>query len=103
MEIENLNNLLITLKNVLEKNNFDEDEPKIQFLCNSLKNIRQEIPDIAQLEELKKVVNYLEVKYDEFNELSYYFNPLYIKIKNKIHDETVKKIREKNRRKRGMK
>ena len=70
MEIENLNNLLIILKNVLEKNNFDEDEQKIQFLCNSLKNIRQEIPDIAQLEELKKVVNYLEIKYDEFNELS---------------------------------
>lgn len=102
MEDENLMNLLTFLANVLEKNNFSTDEQRVQLLYNSLRSIQQEIPSITEIEELKSEVNYLEVKYDEFNDLSYYFNPLYIRIKNKIHEEDVKRIREDNRRKRGI-
>ena len=64
-----------------------------------MKDIKREIPSTAKIEKIKKDVNYLEIKYDVFNELSYYFNPIYIKIKNKIHDENIKKIREENRKK----
>lgn len=102
MEDENLMNLLTFLANVLEKNNFGTDEQRVQLLYNSLRSIQQEIPSIIEIEELNGEVNYLEIKYDEFNDLSYYFNPLYIRIKNKIHEEDVKRIREDNRRKRGI-
>lgn len=98
MEFKNLENLLIILTNGLEKNNFDEDEQIIRNLCSSLKDIKREIPSTAKIEKIKKDVNYLEIKYDVFNELSYYFNPIYIKIKNKIHDENIKKIREENKK-----
>lgn len=63
-----------------------------------MKDIKREIPSTAKIEKIKKDVNYLEIKYDVFNELSYYFNPIYIKIKNKIHDENIKKIREENKK-----
>lgn len=72
-------------------------------ICYYLKNIQEEIPTINKLNKLQKEIEYLEIKYDIFNELSYYFNPLYIKIKNKIHENDVKKIREKNRKKIKMK
>ena len=44
----------------------------------------------------------LEVKYEIFYELDNYFNPIYTKIKNIIHKEKVDKLREENRRKRGI-
>ena len=40
---------------------------------------------------------------DDFNDLVYYFNPLYVKIKKTIHEEKVKEIREENKRKRNEK
>ena len=52
-----------------------------------MKKIENQIPTYNKLEELRKIVIDLEVKYDDFNDLSYYFNPLYVKIKNTIHEE----------------
>lgn len=102
MKSKELKNTLTILTKALEKNYFGNDIGKIHSLCNKLKNIEQKIPNLTELEELRKDIDYLEIKYDDFNDLSYYFNPLYIRIKRKIHDEVVKKIREENRRKRGM-
>ena len=101
--MENIKSLLVILTNALEKNNFDKDKQKIEVLCNSLRDIQKKFPSIIELEEINNDVNYLETKCDDFNDLSYYFTPLYIKLKNKIHEEKVKKIREENRRKRVCK
>lgn len=103
MKFEILNEMLITIEKALKNNNFNEDKQKVCDLYTSLKNIQYKLPNLDEIEKLKKDVNYLEIKYDEFNDLSYYFTPLYIEIKNKIHTENVKKIREKNRKKRGIK
>lgn len=79
--------MLNVLIQVLKKNDFGEDKQKIQYLSNELKKIENQIPTYNKLEELRKIVIDLEVKYNDFNDLSYYFNPLYVKIKNTIHEE----------------
>lgn len=102
MKNENLKQLLAVLTQSLEKKYFGEDKTKIQYLSAELGKIENQIPTFSKLEELKKIVNNLEVKYDDFNDLSYYFDPLYVEIKNNIHADEVKKIREENRRKREI-
>ncbi len=102
MKNENLKQLLAVLTQSLEKKDFGEDKTKIQYLSTELGKIENQIPMFSKLEELKKFVNDLEVKYDDLNDLSYYFDPLYVEIKNNIHADEVKKIREENRRKREI-
>ena len=94
--------MLDVLIQVLEKNDFGEDQQKIQYLSSELEKIENQIPTSNKLEELQKIVTDLEVKYDDFTDLAYYFNPLYVKIKNTIHEEEVKKIREENKRKKDV-
>ena len=65
--------------------------------------MEHQLPTDNKLEELKKIVIDLEIKYDDFNDLVYYFDPLYVKIKQTIHEEKVKEIREENKRKRNEK
>lgn len=102
MKKENLKQMLGILTQTLEKNYFGEDKQKIQYLSSELEKIENQIPTYIKLEELQKIVTDLEVKYDDFNDLSYYFNPMYVKIKNNIHAEDVKKLREENKKKREM-
>ncbi len=103
MKNEELKQILNLLIKFIEKKDYGKDEQKIQYLYNELKKISEQIPTYSKLEELEKIVIDLEVKYDDFNDLSYYFSPLYAKIKNVIHNEEVKKIREENKRKRNLK
>ena len=102
MKNENLERLLEALTQSLEKKEFGGDKTRIQFLSDELGKIENQIPPFTKLEELNKIVNDLEVKYDDFNDLSYYFDPLYVEIKNNIHAEEVKKLREENKRKREI-
>ena len=102
MEDENIELLLTILSNALKENDFGNDTQKIIFLCNSLKKIQKAIPAIDELEELKNIEIDLEIKHEVFYEIGIYFDPLYVKIKNTIHKEEVKKLREENRRKRGI-
>ncbi len=99
MESDILQNLLSFLKDVLEKNEFGSDEQKILYLYNELEKFKTDLPTNEKLDELQKIEVDLEVKYNNCNELSYYFSPLYVQIKRKIHDETVKKMRKDNREK----
>lgn len=101
MKKENLKQLLNLIVYVLKENNFGEDNKKIQNLYTSLSTLQNKLPTIDEIDKLEKEINYLEISYDAFNELSYYSNPLFASIKKKIHAEEVKKIREENRRKRG--
>jgi len=103
MENENLKQLLVVLTQSLEKKDLGEDKSKIKYLFYELGKIEKQIPTYNKLEELQKIVTDLEVKYDDFNELSNYFDPLYIFIKKTIHMENVKRIRAENKRKRGIK
>lgn len=103
MTEQNLKNVLMILTNAVKENNFGEDQQKIQNLCDSLKKLQNELPTTAEIDRLEKEINYFEIKYDVFNELSYYFDSLYGEVKCRIHSEEVKKIREENRKKRERK
>lgn len=85
------------------KNDFNEDKQIIQYLFKELEKLEHQLPTDNKLEELKKIVIDLGIKYDDFNDLVYYFDPLYVKIKQTIHEEKVKEIREENKRKRNEK
>ena len=103
MKSESLKQILAFLTRILEKNDFNEDKQIIQYLFTELEKLEHQLPTDNKLEELKKIVIDLEIKYDDFNDLVYYFDPLYVKIKQTIHEKKVKEIREENKRKRNEK
>ena len=103
MEDENLKNILNILIEATKENDFGEDNQIIQNLRNMLNILQEKMPTIDEIDKLENEINYLEIKYDIFNELSYYSDPLFVTIRRRIHAEEVKKLREENRRKREIK
>ena len=103
MKSDSLKQILAFLTRILEKNDFNEDKQIIQYLFKELEKLEHQLPTDNKLEELQKIVIDLEIKYDDFNDLVYYFDPLYVKIKKTIHKEKIKEIREENKRKRDEK
>ena len=55
----------------------------------------------TSLNEYDFVSDKHKVKY-LFNELNKYFSPIYIEIKKQIHKEMVNKLRNENKKKRGI-
>ena len=103
MKSESLKQILAFLTRILEKNDFNEEKQIIQYLFKELEKLGHQLPTDNKLEELQRIVIDLEIKYDDFNDLGYYFDPLYVKLKKTIHEEKVKEIREENKRKRDEK
>lgn len=99
---KDLNNLLLFLTTALNEYDFANDKQKVQYFYEEIKKIEKQIPTIEKINELQDIESDLEVKYEIFYELDNYFNPIYTKIKNIIHKEKVDKLREENRRKRGI-
>lgn len=97
MEEQYLENILLILTEALKENNFGEDNKRIQNLCNLMKDLQNKITTNIEIDNLEKEINYLEIKYDIFNDLSYYFDPLCVRVKSKMHNDEVKKIREENK------
>lgn len=95
---EELNNILQFLKNVQDNSNLGNDNIKIKHLYKELSKIQNKLPSVERLEEIQRLETDLEIKYDCLNELSYYFDPLYIKIKNAIHKKNVEKLRNKSKK-----
>ena len=95
---EELNNILQFIKNVQDNNNLGNDNIKLKHLYKELSKIQKKLPSEKSLEEIQRLEIDLEIKHDCLNELSYYFDPLYIKIKNAIHKKYVEKLRNKNKK-----
>lgn len=95
---EELNNILQFIKNVQDNNNLGKDKIKLKHLYKELSKIQKKLPSEKRLEEIQWLEIDLEIKHDCLNELSYYFDPLYIKIKNTIHKKNVEKLRNKNKK-----
>ena len=97
---ENIKSMLEILNGEKENIIDEEDNKKIMYLCESLTKIEKEIPKLDELEKIEKFEKDLEIKYEQFYELGYYFDSIYISVKKAIHDNEVKKIREeRNQRK----
>lgn len=86
------NNCNITNMNIDEKNKF-------KYFNEEIAKLEDKTPSIEKLEELKSIEVELETKFEALYELGNYFDPIFIKIKKNIHEESVLKIREKNRKK----
>jgi hypothetical protein len=96
-DIEILQNFL---KNNYNITNMDIDEKnKFKYFNEEIAKLEVKIPSIEKLEELKSIEVELETKFEELYELGNYFDPIFIKIKKIIHEESVLKTREKNRKK----
>ena len=56
-------------------------------------------------DSLKQILAFLTrtLEKNDFNDLVYYFDPLYVKIKKTIHEEKIKEIRKENKRNRDEK
>ena len=103
MEYEkDLEHTLTFLTKVQSNFDFSADLEKIQTLSHELQNIKTDLPTKEKVDELKKIENDLEIKYEIFYELGNLFDPLYIKVNRKIHDVYVKKLRKNNRKKRDI-
>ena len=87
------------LGEVIRGNDFGADNEEVKNLYNELKQIVKILPTIEKLDKIKNKVIYFDQKYESLNELSYYFDPVYVKIKRGIHNEEVKKLREENKKK----
>ncbi len=99
---KDLNNLLLFLTAALNEYDYADDNQKVQYFYEEIKKLEKKLPTIEKINELQDIELELEVKYEIFYELDNYFNPIYTKIKNIIHKEKVDKLREENRRKRGI-
>lgn len=97
-----LNDLLLFLASALNESDFSDDNQKVQYFYEEIKKLENNFPTIEKINELQDIELDLEVKYESFYELDNYFNPVYSKVKNIIHNEEVNKLREENRRKRGI-
>ena len=94
--------LLLNYINEKMSNDLGEDNEELFLLYNKLSLIKKEMPMLDDLEKIRKTISFLEIKYDELSELSYYFNPIYIEIKKNIHKQNVKQIRINNRKRRSL-
>ena len=101
MEKETCEILLSIMTKSLYNDVFSSDFDDISNICKILENIKNNKLIKKEIEELNEKIKYLQVKYDEFNELSYYSDSLYVKLRKIIHDEEVTKIRKENRKHRG--
>ena len=98
-EIDYEKELFEYLEEVIRENDFGADNEEVKNLYNELKRIVKILPTIEKLDKIKNKVIYFDQKYESLNELSYYFDPVYVKIKRGIHNEEVKKLREENKKK----
>ncbi len=76
-----------------------DEKNKFKYFNEEIAKFKDKIPSIEKLEELKRIEVELETKFEELYELGNYFDPIFIKIKKNIHEESVLKIRERNRKK----
>ena len=98
---ENIKKLLEVL-NIGKENIYDkEDNKKIEYLCESLRKLKTKIPKLDELKRIEKIEKDLEIKYEQFYEIGYYFDPIYVSIKRAIHNNEVNTLREENRRKKN--
>lgn len=102
MEEKNIEILLNIFANALENKTYEQDNNKIMYVCNLLKDMEQKLPTLGEIEKAKEYVTDLEIKYEEFYEIANYFDSICFNIEKELHKIEVEKIREENRRKRGI-
>lgn len=99
---EDIENLLLFLKESLNYHDYINNEEKFKYFYEEIKKMKEELPTIEKLNELQEIALYLEVKYEAFYEIDNYFSPIFSEVKNIIHKKEIDKLRKNNRKKRKI-
>lgn len=92
--------MIDTLNSLINNDINDCDKDDVLFLINMIEKSKTCILSIEELEDMKKMEQNLELKYDLLLDFNYYFDPFTVLVKKKIHENEVRKLRENNRRNR---
>lgn len=58
--------------------------------------------DLQVIDYIKEKLYYLEEKYNDIFDLTYYYDPIYISIKNNIHKKEIADLRKKQRKRKKV-
>ena len=95
-----MNNNINQILNIIKNSSVNDD--RVELLKDSISSIDY-IANVDALDTIMKVVTSLDQTYEEFVDLLYYFDPVYIYVKEKIKEQEIKKLREKVKEEREIK
>lgn len=98
-EREILEQILNSLKNILNNQKYLEDKNLIQDTILLLEQLPSQIT-LINLEKIKNNLNELDRKYDDVYDLINLYDIVYFPFKQRLHQEYVHQLREQNRKKR---
>ncbi len=98
-EREILEQILNSLKNILNNKRYLEDKNLIQDTILLLEQLPSQIT-LINLEKIKNNLNELDRKYDNVYDLINLYDIVYFPFKQRLHQEYVRQLREQNRKKR---
>lgn len=98
-EREILEQILNSLKNILNNQKYLEDKNLIQDTMLLLERLPSQIT-LINLEKIKNNLNELDRKYDDVYDLINLYDIVYFPFKQRLHQEYVRQLREQNHKKR---
>lgn len=99
-KIEPLNEIINILNGLLNDKKYIKDYSLINDLKNKILYIKNnEYIDLDELESLNNNLKYIEEEYNDILDLTYYFDPIYIKIKKENQKRVIEELRKSNRKK----
>ena len=98
-EREILEQILNSLKNILNNQRYLEDKNLIQDTILLLEQLPSQIT-LINLEKIKNTLNELDRKYDDVYDLINLYDIVYFPFKQRLHQEYVRQLREQNHKKR---
>lgn len=76
--------MIDTLNSLIDNDTNECDKEDVLFLINMIEKSKTCILSIEELEDMKKVEQDLELKYDSLLDFNYYFDPFTVLVKKKI-------------------
>ena len=102
--MENVKELQYFLKRIEKENAYKKDRKLINDLYKDVivLHANKDI-NVDMLDKINEKIKYLDIEYDDLDELVILYTPLYIKLKEEIHKKEVAKLREKYRKEKEVK
>ncbi|MBR6948944.1 MAG: hypothetical protein IKH54_02010 [Bacilli bacterium] len=101
---ESLAKIVIILDNLLKNDKYSNDFDLIENLKSKINDLicYKEVFDLQVIDYIKEKLYYLEEKYNDIFDLTYYYDPIYITIKNNIHKKEIADLRKKQRKRKKV-
>lgn len=101
---ESLAKIVIILDNLLKNDKYSNDFDLIENLKSKINDLicYKEMFDLQVIDYIKEKLYSLEEKYNDIFDLIYYYDPIYITIKNNIHKKEIADLRKKQRKRKKV-